>query len=403
MARGPYLELEQLLGEARRVAGCDDWGSDDWKEPFALFLRSLNAEAELTPQGIERTKSHILKMLIGRLRLFNDRKVFPALANEQISAPVFLTGQGRSGTSHLYALLACDPQSCVPSHWQIWTLSPPPGLPSSDNGPQIAAGQHYIQFEGWQDPDLRSKHDYDNAGPAEDTLIQDFTFASRTFSFFWNVPSYAAWLANADIAAAYRFERKVLQALQFGRTCSQWVLKSPIHLSQLTPLFGEFPDARIVVTHRDPVKCLGSVMSLLGAHRKQFGNAPVAVDRSYALMVMEDAAATLEDLIRRRRDPEFDKRFVDVKYLDLEQHPIRQVEEIYRRLGVGLKPEARAAMERYGTEHRKGKFGLHRYRLEDAGLRVEEVRDRFRFYTDHFNIPLENGGDAASGHAPARA
>jgi hypothetical protein len=303
-------------------------------------------------------------------------------------------GHGRSGTSYLNALLATDPQNYAPLHWQIWTLSPPPGLPSTDNAPQIEAGEQFIQFEGWQHPDVRNKHDYSNTGAAEDTLIMEYSFINKSFPFFWNVPSYGAWVAEADFASSYRIERKILQALQYGHRRNQWVLKSPLHLGQLDFLFDEFPDGRLIVNHRDPVRSLASIMGLFAGHRAQFGNAPTPVGRSYALAAMEGAAASVEDLIRRRRDPAVDRRFVDVGYLDLERDPLGQVAKVYAHHGLELTDAARAAMEAYVRENRKGKFGAHAYDIRDTGLRVEEVRERFKFYTDHYDIPYETESSA---------
>jgi hypothetical protein len=389
VARKPYLELDPMLSEAERIAGADDWGDDEFREPLRRFVDALNADAELTDEGLARTKSHVMKMLVGRLRLYADRKAFPGIAREVIRAPLFLTGHGRSGTSYLNALMACDPNSYAPLHWQIWTLSPPPGHPSTDNAPQRAVGEHYIRFEGWQDPDVRSKHDYSSEGAAEDTLIQDFSFISRSIPFFWNTPSYGAWLPGADFGAAFRIEHKVLQALQYGQKRDQWVLKSPIHMGQLDQLFAEFPDARIVVNHRDPAKSLASIVGLLHAHRKQFGNPPPKVGRDFVLASMEGAAAMTHDLIRRRKDPEVDKRFVDVRYLDLETDPLGQVARVYAHHGMTFTDDAHARMTRYVAENRKGQFGAHRYDIRDLGVSLEEVRERFEFYYEAYDIPRE--------------
>lgn len=333
-----------------------------------------------------------MKMLVGRLRLHADRKRHPEIARQEIKAPLVLTGHGRSGTSYLNALIAADPGNYAPTHWEIWTLSPPPNLASTDNAPQIAAGEHFIGFEGWQDPDVRNKHDYSNLTAAEDTLILDYAFTNGSFPFFWNVPSYGAWLRTADPSPGYRFEKMVLQALQYGRPPGQWVLKSPLHLGQLDCLLDEFPDARLVVNHRDPVKTLASIVGLLHGHRKQFGNPPPTVDRSYALAAMEGAAASAEALIRRRQDPQADKAFIDVGYVDLERDPLGQVAKVYDRYGLEFTPAARTSMARYVAENRKGKFGYHRYDIRDIGLSVGEVRERFKFYTDHYDIPLEDAG-----------
>ena len=42
-----------------------------------------------------------------------------------------------------------------------------------------------------------------------------------------------------------------------------WVLKSPVHLHALPTLLAVYPDARLVVTHRDPLTVLASLTSLV--------------------------------------------------------------------------------------------------------------------------------------------
>jgi hypothetical protein len=136
-------------------------------------------------------------------------------------------------------------------------------------------------------------------------------------------------------------------------------------------------------------------VGLLHGHRKQFGNPPPSVDRAYALAAMEGAAASAEELIRRRKDAAADRRFVDVNYVELEEAPLAQVAKVYARFGLELGDAARARMARHVEHNRKGKFGFHRYALGDIGLRVAEVRERFKFYTDHFDIPQEAEDGAA--------
>jgi hypothetical protein len=384
-----YIELGSFMREAEVIAGSDDWGDEDFREPLERFVSSLNGEAELTPLGVRRTHSHLRKLMVGRLGIFRDRKVYEGIAGEEVKHPLVITGLGRSGTSYLNALLASDPGNYAPLHWQIWSPSPPPSLPDVDHRPAMEAGERYIQFEGWQEPDVRKTHDYSSDNPAEDILIQEYSFRSGTFGTFWNVPSFIQWQASIDPAPAYRIERKVLQALQFGGKRDQWVVKAPRHLGQLPALLAEFADARIVVNHRDPVKCLGSITNMFSAHRRQFGNAPTPLDRGYALARVETYARNLGDMMERRRDPEVDRRCVDVQYLDLEGDPLGQVARIYERHGITFTEAARDLMQRHIAENRKGKFGAHRYDVRDTGVRIEEVRERLKFYTDHFNVPLE--------------
>jgi len=382
-----------LLAEAETIAGSSDWGDEEWRAPFEAFISALNTDANLTGEGIARTRSHVMKLLVGRLRLPADRKRFPQIAAEHIGAPLFIAGHGRSGTSYLQSLLASDPQSLSPRHWQIWTLSPPVNHPATDNAPQRAAGEQFIAFEGWQQGDVREKHDYTSEGVAEDTLIVEYAFTGYSFPFFWNVPSYAGWLAqHGDPGAGYRIHRKVLQTLQFGQERRQWVLKNPSHMALLPHLFAEYPDARMVLCHRDPVKSMASIVGLLYAHRRQFGNAFQEFGRDYVLASIDGAVASTRAMLAWREQSGREAQFADVLYLDLERDPLGEVAKVYARHGLDFTPEAREAMAAYVAANRKGRFGAHRYDIRDLGVAVDEVRERFAFYYEAFGIPFEEPG-----------
>ena len=88
-----------------------------------------------------------------------------------------------------------------------------------------------------------------------------------------NVPSYANWLMNeADMTSAYSYHRKFLQLLQWRHPASTWALKSPGHLWSLEALLKEYPDARFIQTHRDPLKILTSLSSLVTNLRTMSSN-----------------------------------------------------------------------------------------------------------------------------------
>ncbi len=389
-----YFDLGALLNEAETIAGSSDWGDDEWRDGFEAFIAALNAEADLTEQGVARAHSHVLKLLVGRLRLYADRVRYPEIAKELIGAPLFIAGHGRSGTSYLQSLLASGPGNLSPRHWQIWTLSPPVNHPATDNAPQRAQGEHYMAFEGWQEDDVREKHDYTSEGVAEDTLIVEYAFSGFSFPFFWNVPSYGRWMAShGDPGAGYRIHRKVLQSLQFGQERRQWVLKNPSHLALLPHLFGEYPDARMILCHRDPVRSMASIVGLLYAHRRQFGNAFQEFGRDFVLGSIEGAVASTRAMMDWRADPARNARFADVLYLDLERDPLGEVARIYERHGLDFTDEARETMADYIAANRKGTFGTHRYDIRDLGVTVEEVRERFAFYYDAYGIPFEEPGE----------
>jgi len=389
MKSAGYFDADEMLAAATRDADWADWGEEDIRPHFEVLVNSLNTDADLSEAGRERAKSHLHTILTARLRLLRDRKNYPGITQEKIRRPIFLTGAQRSGTSYLYSLLTSDIGNIGFYNWQFVAPSPPPNHPDTDQAAQILRADHVLAREGWLESYVREKHDYSASVATEDVFIHEMSFISVNYAFFWGATGYAKYIANADYRSPYRFERKFLQALQFGGVGQRLVLKSPLHLSMLGPLFDVFPDARIVVSHRDPRKLFGSLMSLMAAQRRQFG-CPFTADRALALALMEGVASGYEDMIRRRKNPAVDSNFIDVNYLDLERNPIGEITRIYRRFGMELNDGAEASMRKYVAENRKGKYGKHQYKLEDSGLTEAEVMARFQFYADAYDVQWED-------------
>ena len=391
MAAKSYFELDQMLETAQQESSLDDWGDDNIREPLEILFKALNEEAQFDDRGRARAKNWLNWLFMGRLRIIGDRKKYPDICREEFHQPIFMGGLPRAGTSYLNSLMACDTSLLAMYRWQALAPSPPPNLTDVDHGPQISYATNRLNSDGWLDPEIRDKHDYSPLATAEDTSVREYSFISDAFLFRWNVPTYAAYYVTADRTPAYSIEKKFLQALQYGTSGRRLAVKGPPHIAKLGLLFGIFPDARVVVNHRDPTKVMSSIMSLQIAHRKQFGHPPILLrDRASALGMMEAMASGVEDMIRRRRAaPELNQVFVDVNYVDLERDPIKQVERIYAGLDMELTDTTCSQMKAYIAANRKEKFGVHQYRIEDSGLRAEEVRDRFKVYLDYFDIPHE--------------
>jgi hypothetical protein len=388
MASNTQFNYDEMVAAAEKEAGAGDWGPDDPLTPLRVLITSLAEEVDASELGRARMKGFVNSFLVGRLGLINDRKRHPDIVKEEIDKPIFLTGSQRSGTSYLNALLVSDPRNIGIYEWQLHAPSPPCNHPGLDHEAQFRYSEQLTISQGFLEPYVRDKHDYDPRLPGEDSFAQCFSFVSATFPFYLHVPSYAQFIAGVDNTSAYRIEKMFLQSLQYGVKGKQWVMKSPLHLAMLRELFSVFPDARLVVNHRDPTRTLSSLLSLFEASRRQFG-IPITVDRNFALGLTEAIATGYEDMIRRRRDPKVNALFVDVNYLDLERDPISQVRKIYDHFGMTLDDTAIRAMLAYIDENRKGKHGKHRHRLEDSGLHVEEVRERFMNYLNVYDIPRE--------------
>ncbi len=88
-------------------------------------------------------------------------------------------------------------------------------------------------------------------------------------------------------------------------------------------------------------------------------------------------------------DPCGPERFLDVHHRELVANPMGTTERIYDFVGLELDQATRDAIERWHATNRSGAHGVHRYTSEEFGLRDDQLRSDFAFYTDEYDIELE--------------
>ena len=117
-----------------------------------------------------------------------------------------------------------------------------------------ATGQPLHEFDLWGDvqPEFRAVHDLDARLPEECLWLMAPQFDLGFWATNVDVPSWMAYRAFTDPAPTYAMHRAFVQVLQGGAPTS-WLFKSPVHLGRLPALLAEYPDARIIRTHRDPL------------------------------------------------------------------------------------------------------------------------------------------------------
>jgi hypothetical protein len=211
-------------------------------------------------------------------------------------------------------------------------------------------------------------------------------FKSLIWEAITNVPSYSTWLCGTDQRSAYQYHRRVLRVLQSGGVRGRWTLKSPHHAIALDALTAVYPDARLVLLHRDPVVLSASVCSLIHTLSGTF------TDANHDRYIAEHWVSMLELSIARInafRDAHPEHRIVDVQYADLMRAPLDTLHAIYTGCGDELDDRAAAAMSAYVDAHPKGEFGTHRYDLAEFGLDAGELAERFAGYVERYDIPVE--------------
>jgi hypothetical protein len=383
------LDADEMLDESVRRTGLSDFGGDSFLEPYRVFVRAIDREARLHPLGRVISRSDCLNWLENRLRLADARKREPAIAAERVEKPLVVTGLPRTGTSILHELLAQDPASRAPLHWEVRFPCPAPEAASYETDPRIERAERQIQLWNQIVPEYATMHELGARIPVECVQLTSHEFVSEELLGRYQAPSYAAYYAKADLVPAYRFHRAMLQHLQSRCRRDRWVLKAPSHLPVLDVLLAVYPDARVVVTHRDPLRILPSVASILYS-TMWVRSDEIDTQALLGWFTGETCAALVERMLAFRGSGKVDPgQFHDVRYADLVKEPIPTIAGIYDHFGFSLSAEAERRMRDYLASKPQGKHGEHRYEFEHTGFDLARERERFRPYRERFGLPSE--------------
>ena len=380
------LDEDSLINRAIKKAGSSDFGGDGFREGLRRFLASAESEAELTLLGRLMVQGYVTDNLVNRLKLTEWRKQHDAVAKEKIVAPLFIVGLPRTGTTILHGLLEQDPTNRSPLSWEVQFPVPPATPETWETDPRIAEHQKILDQLFKLVPGFAAMHPMGATMPQECVAVFTMCFMSEQLQVQFNVPSYQAWLDEQDMRPTYEFHRHFLQHAQSGGVQGgRWVLKSPAHLHLIETLLDVFPDARIVHTHRDPIKVCASAASLTATLR---GASTDAIDLHEIGRQQLDWWAKLigSSLEQRRRLRHKSEQFFDVKMSETVSDPLDVVRRMYAHFDYPLTDEVEAKMLAFMRENTRDKHGSHTYTPESFGIDPERDRAPFQEYIDYFGL-----------------
>jgi hypothetical protein len=383
-ANPPILDATALLERAERETGLVDYGDATLPARLSLVVDEIRKIA-IGEAGEREAAKVVHWLLTSRLQFFEDRKRHP-IAAEEVVRPIFATGEPRSGTTLLHALLSVDPNARALRFWEVMYPSPPPGLAAGDD-PRRA------QADGdWRDilraiPRWLAAHPYNDMlgdGLPECERTWAFDFRMMTPSAWWRVPLRMNTTLPADPRAQYRLHKMMLQHCQHGRPANSWVLKG-FHGRRLAALFDAYPDACMIWVHRDPVQAIASQIVLFGQINESLGG---TLDwRAFAAAQL---AACRENFRAYLSEPlTDDPRIHHVRYPDFVRNPVATIGAFYERFGVPFTGDAEAAMKLYLAHNRSDRYGKFVYSVDVIGEDVESLHREFAPYRERFGLEIE--------------
>jgi hypothetical protein len=378
------IAASNLLEKARAASGLSDFGDTWFLEPLERLVDAINSEGHLVSPDAPPVE-RIVQSLSDRLAKVQLLKSHPEIRDEPVRVAGAILGLPRTGSTMLQRLLASSDQLTATYWWEAAMPLPFPGEKPGDPTPRKQAAQGAVEafYEAW--PDFRSIHPMDALVPDEEVLLLDKTFLSSTYDSIMTIPSYGFWMAAADKRKSYEELREWLQILQWqtpARRKQRWILKSPHHLlGGLSGLLEVFPDCAVIMTHRAIEESLPSYCSMCASltvsHTVDFDAASLGDywTRRFETGLRELAAA-------RRSHP--DRNFIDIRYTDLLDDPVKTALEIVHRMGLEPSPADRAAMEAWLDANGRENRPPHKYAGTDFGLTQDSIKERFAFYTETF-------------------
>ena len=221
----------------------------------------------------------------------------------------------------------------------------------------------------------------------EELELQLPDFSSYQLEWVARVPHWRDFYLAHDQTPHYEYLKTVLQILQWRRAGERFILKSPQHLEQLGPLMAVFPDATVVVTHRDPVSVVQSAATMMAYAARMSYTTP---DPDWYLTYWTRRIRQLLESSLHDHHVVPAERRVDVHFDELMADEMSTVERIYKVAGFPVTDEARARIGAYGAAHPRDKEGQVGYDLRaDFGVEPEQVRSHFAFYQDAVGVRVE--------------
>lgn len=390
MTDTPRLDRDALLKAARERTELGDFGDDWFIEPMDRYVEAANAEARFTPAGIAGQTEVIVKGLASRLRMVEDCKRHPEILDEQVDVAGIILGLPRTGSTIFHRLLASAPGMTAIRWFEAQNYAPFPGEERGNPVERRAYAQAMI--DGWLklSPELASIHPLDSESPDEEIIILGQMFVSTMVEGMSFVPSFTHWLDGYDQSRGHEDLKAILKYLQWQapeRRGSKWILKSPSHLPYTEIAARSFPEAVLVMTHRDPLEVVPSYVSMEAALYKL---SSTLTDRE----VGEFWFPRLVSWMRRfeaARARVGESRFIDIDYREVGRDPLGQAERVLARMGIAVDDGLETALAEFMAGNRREQRPMHDYSLERFGLDEGEIRTAFASYRARY---IEPSGEA---------
>ena len=293
---------------------------------------------------------------------------------EQLAPPIFILGHWRSGTTHLYNIMSKSgafgyvPPVATGLPWDLF------GLARVFN-PLLerALPEHRYIDNIPVKPDSPQEDEIAIANMSDLSFYHGVYFP-HAFSDLVRRGLFFDGCSAKEVARWQEIFVYLMRKLTLHQERKPMLIKNPVYTGRLAMLRKMFPEARFVHIHRNPYDVFVSMRNFYKKLFAEFalqGYDHIDIDETI-LSVYE---RMMEALIRESEGMPRD-RFLEIRYGDLDSHPLAVVEEVYEALKIPGFSGAKPQFESYLASVKS--FEKNRFAYSDeAAARVEKRLGRF--------------------------
>lgn len=408
------MNLDKIKRKAMEQTGLSDLG--DWDErPFRETIE-IDNKLNYSPVGKFLMSNFFLERMKDTLRIqdeFNkDAELRAYSQNNPVRRPVFVLGLPRTGTTILHTLLSLDPEVRAPF---LWELENPvayfPEDPEADKAKRIGIMERNLRTKAKLfAPDLVAQHDSSTVDrPEECVRIMGADVPLKLNTYL--LPDHAAVIHNWNWALAYKRYGRVLQMWEYlehkfktpSRTKPRrWVLKSPFHMGNIKALVQVFPDADIILCHRELASHTLSACKIKQSIDDIFKDEVDLVD------IGTGHIKQIEIILHRTDEFVKDNQSKNnIKHLKFDQFiadPILAIQGIYKQLGYEFTKDYHLILQKYLAVDKIKRAALQKkdtmskdITLETYGINKDMISDRLKWYYEKYLHNDASGGMKGNG------
>lgn len=370
------LSVDELLARSREIAGVD-MTDDEIAEPLTILHRAYGEEAQLDAEGASALTRSLLRLLANRLRMKRDFLAHPEILDQPINGPLVVMGVARSGTTKLQKVLAASGDFNFLPYWMNYSWASRSGVPGEPVDERIADAEAHCSWYDARSPETKLGHAFEALEPEEEAVMSEGCFVTPTFLGYAEIPSYAQWLGTQPPSIWFGFLQDNLKYLQWQGLASAdkpWLLKSPNYNGMELEILKAFPQARLIMAHRSPVKTLTSMCKLVQCFREAYSD----LKPDLALIVEHNYHNLDSHLANREANSNLP--LLDIRFEDIVSNLPQVIERIYADAGLSLNPQSLDRMLQWDKDNTMHKHGEFRYTLQELGLDEAVIRNRMANY-----------------------